>query len=140
MKFFPAIALVILVGACTDSEDQIKDLRSPDAVIEDEIIEENTGSDQDSTNSADVTNVPTKSEWSYKVTSISEGNWGYQLFQNETMIINQTSIPSVPGVSGFDTEEKAERTAKHILNKVENGIFPPTVDKEELENLGVLRD
>ena len=74
------------------------------------------------------------------MTSISENNWGYQIFQKETMIINQTTIPSIQGIDGFDTEEKAERTAKFILNKVENGIFPPTVDKEDLEKLGVLRD
>ena len=80
------------------------------------------------------------SEWTYDVTFISEGNWGYQLFQKGEMVINQTSIPSIQGTNGFDSEEKAERTARFILHKLENGIFPPTVDKEELDSLDVLRD
>ncbi|MDG1332041.1 MAG: DUF4907 domain-containing protein [Crocinitomicaceae bacterium] len=142
MKHFSAIALIVLVGACAEPEDRVKDLRDPETIVEDEfpdvdptpeVVKEIIDSPE--------TVVPTPdSEWSYKVISISENNWGYQIFQKGSMVINQTSIPSVQGVNGFDTEEKAERTAKHILNKVENGTFPPTVDKEELENLGVLRD
>lgn len=143
MKFFPAIVLVLLISACTDSEDQVKDLRSDD--ISDDVgwsSEDTATSDviEDSTDSDNTTNDVLSSEWSYKVISISENNWGYQIFQKGTMIINQTSIPSIQGIDGFDSEEKAERTAKHILNKVENGTFPPTVNKEELEKLGVLRD
>jgi hypothetical protein len=142
MKLFPAIALIILVGACAENEDQVKDLRDQVLVVEDENPEKNTAIDvPDDTISNKVVTPPiVESEWSYKVTSISENNWGYQIFQKGTMIINQTSIPSIQGINGFDTQEKAERTAKHILTKVENGIFPPTVNKEELENLGVLRD
>jgi len=149
MKQILLFSLVALFGACTDYEDQVKDLRKHNVEVDDSYednddpVDENESSSEsmeDSTNEEKTNTTESTSEWSYKVTFLSEDNWGYQIFQKEKMIINQASIPSVQGIKGFDSEEKAERTAKYILNKVENGIFPPTVNKEELENLDVLRD
>lgn len=139
------ILALLLLGACTENESQVRDLRDPDTEVEDIYIPEETpavDSNEDviEANPIEISEPETTSEWSYKVTFLSENNWGYQIFQQGKMIINQTSIPSVQGIQGFDSEEKAERTAKFILNKVENGTFPPTVNKEDLENLDVLRD
>ena len=143
MKIFTGIVLLVLVCACSDTENEIKDLRETESKVE----HESSGYEKKSKEPDSIVskvdqiqeNVPT-SDWSYEVVLISENNWGYQLFQKGTMIINQTSIPSVQGVDGFDSQEKADRTAKHIINKLENGIFPPTVNKEELDSLDVLRD
>jgi hypothetical protein len=143
MKIFTGIVLLVLVCACSDTENEIKDLRETESKVE----HESSGYEKTSKKPDSIAskvdqiqeNVPT-SDWSYEVVLISENNWGYQLFQKGTMIINQTSIPSVQGVDGFDSQEKADRTAKHIINKLENGIFPPTVNKEELDSLDVLRD
>lgn len=142
MKVFPGIALLILMSACSDIENEVEDFRGTEQAVEQEssngVTTPNKPSSELESEDSKVTSK--KSEWSYEIVLISEENWGYQLFQNGTMVINQTSIPSVQGIDGFDTKEKAERTAKHILNKLENGIFPPTVDKEELDSLDVLRD
>lgn len=142
MKTTTGIVLLILLSACSEDGNKIKDLRGNDPQIEQEFSDEEpllneTASEQKLTDS-----MPTleKSEWSYEVVLTSENNWGYQIFQKGKMIINQTSIPSVQGTAGFDSQEKAERTANYILNKIENGVFPPTVNKEELERLNVLRD
>jgi hypothetical protein len=143
MKIFTGIVLLVLVCACSDTENEIKDLRETESKVE----HESSGYEKKSKEPDSIVskvdqiqeNVPT-SDWSYEVVLISENNWGYQLFQKGTMIINQTSIPSVQGVDGFDSQEKADRTAKHIINKLENGIFPPTVNKEELDSLDALRD
>lgn len=143
MKTFTGIVLLVLVCACSDTENEIKDLRETESKVEHESSGyEKTSKEPDSiVSKVDQIqeNVQT-SDWSYEVVLISENNWGYQLFQKGTMIINQTSIPSVQGIDGFDSQEKADRTAKHIINKLENGIFPPTVNKEELDSLDVLRD
>ncbi len=144
MKIFSGIALLILLSACSDIENEVEDLRGAEQAIDIEQEPSNGVSTLNNSSSEleseDSKITSKKSEWSYETVLISEKNWGYQLFQNGTMVINQTSIPSVQGINGFDTKEKAERTAKHILNKLENGIFPPTVDKEELDSLNVLRD
>ncbi len=143
MKFLQGLILLLLVSACSDSENEVTDLRVPESIVEQELSKDVSTSHKIDSTSSKVEGTPkngTTSEWSYEIVLISEENWGYQLFQNGTMVINQTSIPSVQGIDGFDTKEKAERTAKHILNKLENGVFPPTVDKEELDSLNVLRD
>ena len=143
MKHFSVFILIILLAACSEDESQVKDMRGPDVLVEDEYPPDNF-TEIEAMDTVQVDSLETQklanSEWSYEVTFLSEGNWGYQIFQKGDMVINQTSIPSIQGIDGFDSEQKAERTAVFILNKVENGIFPPTVNKKDLETLGVLRD
>lgn len=143
-KIVPIIGLVILSTACnSEAEEILEESLNTESTVEmkPEVNEINEAS---SATVDEVQSLETErnksSEWTYEVVSISEGNWGYQLFQHGKMVINQTTIPSVQGNNAFDSEEKAERTAKYILHKLENGIFPPTVDQKELEELDVLRD
>lgn len=139
MKLFPFILCLILVYSCENDENKVIDLRKGEEVVEQSKREKPSENEKERVGQKESVSEG-KSEWTYKVIFISENNWGYQLFQNEKMMINQTSIPSIQGINGFDSEEKADRTAKYILSKLEKGIFPPTVNKEELENLDVLRD
>jgi len=72
-------------------------------------------------------------------TFLVEGQgWGYKILNNEKLFINQPHIPSLPGNAGFETKEKALKTAEYIVYKLENGLFPPTISPEELDSLGVL--
>jgi hypothetical protein len=64
--------------------------------------------------------------------------WGYQIFDGNTILINQVHIPSIQGNIGFKSRAAAQLTANFILYKLSNGIFPPTVDEKELDSLGVL--
>ena len=66
--------------------------------------------------------------------------WGYQIFEGSKMIINQEHIPAVQGMHGFSSKEKAVTAANYVVNKIENGIFPPTLTPEELDSLGVYSD
>ena len=126
MKLLPLLGLTILLFSCSNDENVVKDMRSDEEIAEQETQDEQA---VDATEIGDPTEKQTErvtnsdSEWTYDVTFISEGNWGYQLFQKGEMVINQTSIPSIQGTNGFDSEEKAERTARFILHKLENGIF-----------------
>ena len=74
---------------------------------------------------------------SYKVIFKENTGWGYQIFDGSKMLINQEHIPAVQGTKGFETKEHAEIAAKFILNKIDNGIFPPTISPQELDSLGV---
>lgn len=143
-KIVPIIGLIAITTACnSEAKEKIEEIENTESTVEmepevNEINEASSVTVDDVQSSEIEQSKP--SEWTYEVVSISEGNWGYQLFQHGKMVINQTTIPSVQGNNAFDSEEKAERTARHILHKLENGIFPPTVDQKELEELGVLRD
>ncbi|MCH2023524.1 MAG: DUF4907 domain-containing protein [Saprospiraceae bacterium] len=68
----------------------------------------------------------------------NENGWGYIILKNEKPFIRQPNIPSIAGNKGFDTEKKAEIVAKFIVFKIQNGIMPPSTNKNELDSLGVL--
>lgn len=81
---------------------------------------------------------PVVHSYSYKVLFEENKGWGYQIFNGSTLLINQMHIPSIQGIKGFETQQKAETTAEFILKEIENGVFPPTITKEILDSLGVL--
>ena len=63
--------------------------------------------------------------------------WGYQIFEGNKMVINQEHIPAVQGMHGFNTKEHAEIAADFVLNKIKNGLFPPTLTPDELDSMGI---
>jgi len=80
---------------------------------------------------------PIKVNYSFETIG-SESGWGYSILQNGEAFIRQPNIPSLPGNQGFDSEEKAIKVAEYVLNKLNNGIMPPSINKAELDSLGVL--
>ena len=79
-----------------------------------------------------------KTAYSARIIFTDSLGWGYQIFDGNTMLINQLHIPSIQGNRGFKSREAAQLTANFILYKLSNGVFPPTVDEKELDSLGVL--
>ena len=72
-------------------------------------------------------------------TFFTEGQgWGYSILLNGDQYINQPHIPAVSGVKGFESEGKAKITAEFAIYKMQNGIVPPTISREELDSLDVL--
>lgn len=67
-----------------------------------------------------------------------ETGWGYQILEDGKLAIDQKHIPAIQGYKGFDSKEKAEKTAEFVVDKMKKGIFPPTLSEAELQNLGVL--
>ncbi|MEZ4924068.1 MAG: DUF4907 domain-containing protein [Crocinitomicaceae bacterium] len=65
--------------------------------------------------------------------------WGYKIYQNGKQYINQPHIPAISGKKGFENKEDALKTANFVINKLENGIVPPTINIIELDSLGVLK-
>lgn len=128
-----AFGTLLLLGSCTEDSNKVVDMRDSQS------SEAASDTDVPTSKKESVQTDPKNAEWTYKVILVSEGNWGYQLFQHGTMVINQTSIPAVQGTLGFDTKEKADKTARFVLEKINRGEIPPTVSQEELNSLNVLR-
>lgn len=68
----------------------------------------------------------------------SANGWGYTILNEGKPFIIQKHIPSMQGTNGFSNKNFAEKCGNFIINKLENGIMPPSVSKEELLELGVL--
>ena len=76
--------------------------------------------------------------YTIEVTENAEFGWGYQLFKDGKLMIDQKHIPAIQGEQGFTSKENAEITGNYILRKIKNGEFPPTVSVQELDSLGVI--
>jgi hypothetical protein len=66
-----------------------------------------------------------------------EDRWGYKIFIDGQLSINQDIIPDVDGYHYFKTAKEAESVALLVINRLEHNIFPPSVSKHELDSLGV---
>lgn len=64
--------------------------------------------------------------------------WGYDILENETVLIHQPHIPAIQGNRGFKSEYDAERVAEKVIEKLDHNILPPRLSVEELKELGVL--
>lgn len=73
---------------------------------------------------------------SYQITS-SENGYGYKIYIDGKLYINQPNIPALPGMAGFESEEDASKTAKLAISKIREGIMPPTITVNELRSLGI---
>ncbi len=68
-----------------------------------------------------------------------ENEWGYDIYQNNKLLIHQPTIPAIEGVKGFSSDQKAKITATYIVQKLRSGIFPPVISIVELKALNVIQ-
>ena len=88
-------------------------------------------------NNSNLTEVK-RDSFSLKTTFSPEFGWGYQVLNWGALYINQPHVPAIQGNKGFESKEKAIKTAEYIIYKLENNMFPPTISPQELDSLGVL--
>ena len=72
--------------------------------------------------------------YSYKAIK-NESGWGYLILNFDKTYINQPHIPAVNGLQTFRSEAEAQKVAAYIVKKLNNGIFPPTISRAELDSL-----
>lgn len=73
-----------------------------------------------------------------KTFAAQEGTFGYEIWIDGKKIIYQATIPGVPGIQGFATEDSAQKVGELVADKIRKNQMPPTVTPEELDSLGVL--
>ncbi len=64
-------------------------------------------------------------------------NWGFKIFKNNKLLINQTTIPAISGNKSFKTKKEAKSVAKLMVEKLKKGIMPPSITEKELDSLKI---
>jgi len=77
-----------------------------------------------------------KSLYEVRVVESSLG-WGYEIWKEGVMVINQTHIPAIQGLRAFESQIQAEKAAEIIKIKLDQGVFPPSISIGELQSIGV---
>lgn len=144
-KYFSAVILCLSLISCSEEVEPAKETVSPTKTspeteqiieIENDSISLNPKKNLDSIPPLMGQTIP--EEITYETFYTENLGWGYRILKDGHAFVNQPHIPAIQGKRGFSTEEKAQTTAKVIANKVKNGISPPTISLDELEELGVL--
>ncbi len=93
-----------------------------------------------STNTNAQKSVPAKikySEYSIKIIPSAGNSYGYEIFQDNIVIIRQPNIPGMPGNKGFKLKADAQKVARLAVSKLSHGMMPPTIEKEEMDKLHI---
>ena len=64
--------------------------------------------------------------------------YGYSIYIDGKLYIQQTTIPAIAGSRGFSSIDKAERTALLAIGKIKQGELPPTLTTEELRQRKII--
>jgi hypothetical protein len=72
-----------------------------------------------------------------KVYSVTNGGFGYALYQGGRKIIDQPNVPAVQHLMSFRSRGDAESTAQLMSLKLESHQFPPTITIRELDSLQI---
>ncbi|MBK3516318.1 DUF4907 domain-containing protein [Carboxylicivirga marina] len=71
--------------------------------------------------------------YSYKIHKVESG-YGYQVFNNDKLLIQQDFIPTLEGYIPFDEKNKAEAAAKLVISKLKDKQRPALTNLE-IENI-----
>jgi len=86
---------------------------------------------------AEKKSPPVKHQLIYKIINSDQNTFGYDILDNNRLMIHQPAMPAVPGNKGFATKEDAAKVAKLVIKKINKNILPPSVTPQELNNLKI---
>lgn len=74
---------------------------------------------------------------SYQLISSRGNTYGYDIYLHGRVLIHQPSVPGLPGNNGFRRKKDAAKVAVLVIEKMRHHIFPPSVNREELDSLHI---
>jgi hypothetical protein len=77
------------------------------------------------------------SDTSYRIIRSESKTYGYEILVNNKVMVRQKSIPGLPGNKGFVKKSDAVKTAKLVMQKLRQGIMPPTIATSELDSMKI---
>ena len=73
----------------------------------------------------------------YRIIPSINNTYGYEILVGQKVVIRQQTIPGMPGLMGFKQKQDAEKVARLVIKKMEQGLIPPTIEKKDLEDLKI---
>lgn len=73
----------------------------------------------------------------YRIIPAPDKTYGYEILVNNKVMIRQLNIPGKPGIKGFRKKRDAEKVAGLVIEKIKQGIMPPTIHSYEMERLSI---
>ena len=86
---------------------------------------------------ADTINPYATAQLSQLLIHAPEQTYGYMIFINGDLVVEQTSMPGLPGKKGFERPEDAAKVAALVIHKIRKNEMPPSVTADEIKNLGI---
>jgi len=137
MKYTSTLFLIGIFLYCTACGQQAapteatKNIANPQ-MISDSVVQELKKQKED------LAKKMSKAQITYFIIKAPDNKFGYSIFIDGQMYIEQKSIPAIEGNKGFDTKEDAEKIAKLAIEKIKQGEMPPTISVDELKGEGVI--
>ena len=67
-----------------------------------------------------------------------ENGWGYRIYKDQIIIIEQKHIPAINKIVCFSNREQAQQVAELVIEKIKKGVFPPAITIAELDSLKII--
>ena len=78
-----------------------------------------------------------KTTFTYLITNGDNHQFGYYIFCNGQLLIDQKTIPAIPGNNGFVTKDDAKEVAALAIRKIKQGEMPPTISVAEIKKMKI---
>ena len=83
-----------------------------------------------------LTHCQVDNKVNYRVIRVENG-WGYELYNQERIVIHQETIPVIEGNNPFLSRKDARKTGKLALQKLYKGRIP-VITRQDLDSLKIL--
>ncbi len=74
----------------------------------------------------------------YLISRSENGGFGYYIFIDGQLLVDQKTIPAIQGNHAFHTNEDAEKVAQFVIEKIKQGYLPPTLTKDDIKELKIV--
>lgn len=135
---FRYLFLVFLLFSCSETPKSDEEIDNLDQEVEEVIIEKESIDSLPPSPENGTQTVSKKSKYRYESFETPNVGWGYSIYEGSKELIRQPHIPAIQGTQGFATKDQADRVAKEVVRKLENGIMPPTLSVDEMRKLGAI--
>lgn len=74
-------------------------------------------------------------QFQYFIIKSDSTGYGYSIYADGNLFIQQTTIPALSGNRGFTDRKKAEKCAKLVMRKLKKGEMPPSITSNEIKKI-----